>query len=44
MEKVRTSIITAGQIFGHEEVLAGIKREYRAICVSQNVSYFVLDK
>ncbi|CAD8056497.1 unnamed protein product [Paramecium primaurelia] len=44
LEKVRTSIITAGQIFGHEEVLAGIKREYRAICVSQNVSYFVLDK
>ncbi|CAD8154214.1 unnamed protein product [Paramecium octaurelia] len=44
LEKVRTSIITPGQIFGHEEVLAGIKREYRAISISQKVQYFVLDK
>ncbi|CAD8065777.1 unnamed protein product [Paramecium primaurelia] len=44
IERVRTSVITAGQIFGHEEVLAGTKRQYRAMSISQKVVYFVLDK
>ncbi|CAD8091021.1 unnamed protein product [Paramecium sonneborni] len=44
LQQVRISIITPGQIFGHEEVLAGIKREYRAISISQKIEYFQLDK
>lgn len=33
-ERVRSSIINAGQIFGHEEILAGTTRQQKAMCVS----------
>ncbi|CAD8098682.1 unnamed protein product [Paramecium sonneborni] len=43
-ERVRTGIITLGLIFGHEEVIKGVVREHRAICLSQKAQVFSLDK
>lgn len=33
-ERVRTSVITPGLVFGHEEVLENVVRKHKAICLS----------
>jgi CRP-like cAMP-binding protein len=43
-KQIRQALITQGQVFGQEEILNKTKRLSMAICVSDKVKIFILDK